>query len=304
MRMNFDFNDLEAFLAVKQSGSFQVAADRLNLSQSAVTRRIKKLEHALDSLLFERTTRAVRPTLAAKRLEARAEAMLEGARETTRAMRDETAASAHQRNMIVTVAILPTVAALILTKGLHTFRTEGHLARVRVLDRAANGVAEAVAQAEADFGVCSIPMLEPSTSFEPLFEDQIVLAMQPGHPLAKLELLHWSNLTDETLILPSQGTGNRMLIDEALARLELPVTWAYEVGRSTTALQMAAAGIGVALLPRSTVSSGLEPSVIVRPIAGPEIARPIGFISRIGQSDLPAVSALKSALRAAMSIAS
>ncbi|WP_029064993.1 LysR family transcriptional regulator, partial [Labrenzia sp. DG1229] len=83
MRINFDFNDLEAFLAVMETGSFHLAAERLNLSQSAITRRVQKLEDVLGSSLFERTTRAVRPTLAAKRLQARAEVMLEGARETT-----------------------------------------------------------------------------------------------------------------------------------------------------------------------------------------------------------------------------
>mgnify|MGYP001813232112 CR=1 FL=1 len=47
MRINYDFGDLEAFLAVKETGSFHGAAERLNLSQSAITRRIQKLEEAL-----------------------------------------------------------------------------------------------------------------------------------------------------------------------------------------------------------------------------------------------------------------
>ena len=55
-----------------------------------------------------RATRAVKPTLAAKRLKVRAEAILEDAQETTQAMRDESVAFAHQRNAVVTVAIIPT----------------------------------------------------------------------------------------------------------------------------------------------------------------------------------------------------
>lgn len=299
MRINYDFSDLEAFLAVKQTGSFQIAAERLNLSQSAVTRRIKKLEAALDTLLFERTTRAVRPTLAAKRLETRAEAMLENAQETTRAMRDESAAFAHQKNAIVTVAILPSVASLLLPSALRVFRAAGNQARIRILDRSANEVAETVAQGEADFGICSMPMLEPSTSFELLFDDTIVLALFADHPLSQRETLRWSDLSKETLIVPSQGTGNRVLIDEALARLQLPIAWTYEVGRSTTALELVAAKIGIALLPRSSVASLLGGSVVMRPIAEPEIARPVGVISRRDQRDHPATVALKSAIRSA-----
>ena len=108
MHINYDFADLEAFLAVKETGSFHLAAEKLALSQSAVTRRVQKLEMALDSVLFERTTRMVKPTLTAKRLQARAEAILDDARETTRAMRDESVAFAHQRSLVVTVATVPT----------------------------------------------------------------------------------------------------------------------------------------------------------------------------------------------------
>lgn len=296
MRIKYDFSDLEAFLAVKDTGSFQLAAHRLNLSQPAITRRIQKLEAALDSVLFERTTRAVKPTLAAKRLQARAEAMLDNAHETTAAMRDESVADAHQKNAIVTLAVLPSVAPLFLRDALRIFRAGGNLARVRVLDRAANEVSEAVAQGEADFGVCSIPMLDSATVFEPLFDDEIVLAMQTNHPLATRDGLEWGDLAAQELIVPSQGTGNRLLIDEAVARLRLRFAWTFEVGRSTTALEMVASGIGVALLPKSSVSMLLGGRVTTRPIGRPRIMRPVGLISRVGHRDHHGVTALKSAV--------
>ena len=51
------------------------------------------------------------------------------------------------------------------------------------MDLAANEVSEAVAEGEADFGICSLPMLDPNTAFEPLFEDQMVLAIPFNHAL-------------------------------------------------------------------------------------------------------------------------
>ena len=297
MRINYDFNDLEAFLAVKETGSFHLAAKRLNLSQSAITRRIQKLETALDSILFERTTRAVKPTLAAKRLQVRAEVMLDNAQETTSAMRDEGVAYAHQKNAIVTVAILPSVAPVFLPDALRIFRAAGNAARVRILDRGANEVSEAVAQGEADIGICSIPMLDSATLFEPLFDDEIVLVLPKDNPLTVREKLQWADLAAQDLIVPSQGTGNRLLIDEAMARLRLPIAWTYEVGRTTTALEMVAAGIGVALLPKSSVSSFLGGLVTMRPIGHPSIARPVGLISRVGHRDQRVIIALKSAVK-------
>lgn len=296
MRINYDFSDLEAFLAVKETGSFHLAAEKLSLSQSAITRRIKKLEDALDTQLFDRTTRTVKPTFAAKRLQARAEAMLDGARETTQVMRDESAVYGYQKTAIVTIAIIPTVAAALLPEALRSFRAAGFTARVRILDGNANEVAEAVVSGEADFAISSIPMLEPETTFDTLFEDRIVLGVPPNHPLARKPTLDWRDLEQADVIVPMRGTGNRLLIDEAMAQSGRPIGWTFEVGRSTTAIELVGAGVGVALLPESSIAYGVSRSVVVRQIMRPEILRPVGLLTKTGRPDRPIVAALKTAI--------
>ena len=297
MRINFDFADLEAFLAVKSTGSFHQAAERLSLSQSAVTRRVQKLEEALDSLLFERSTRHVKPTLAAKRLQARAEAILEDARETSRAMRDDSVAFEHQRSFVVTLATLPTVVADLIPAAIRRYRSAGQAARIRLLDMATNEVAEAVAQGDADFGLCAIPTLEPDTEFEPLFDDRMVLAMPDDHPRASQDRVAWQSLRAEALILPARGTGNRLLIDEAVARAGGALSWTFETQRTATALALVSGGAGVALLPLSALQSKRDPRVVWRPLDDPVVARPVGLLTRAGQADRPEVDALKDAIR-------
>lgn len=299
MRINFDFNDLEAFLAVMETNSFHLAAERLNLSQSAITRRIQKLEDTLGSALFERTTRAVKPTLAAKRLQARAETMLESARETALAMRDESVAFAHQRSSLITIATIPTVVTSFLIPAIRQLHADGMSARVRLLDNAANEVAEAVSQGEADFGICSIGSLEPNTHFEPLFDDRIVLVLPDNHALVTKVAVTWADLKQEPLILPARGTGNRLLIDEAMARSRLTARWTYEVGRSTTAMELVAGGTGVALLPRSAMQSAQAGSLVFRGLGDPVILRPVGLLTRLGVADNPVVASFKKALKEA-----
>lgn len=298
MRIDYDFLDLEVFLTVKETGSFHRAAQRLNLSQSSVTRRIQKLEAALGAVLFERTTRDVRPTLAAKRLQFRAEAILEDARETTRALRDENAAYARQRAQIVTLATIPTVLRALVAPAIRRYRAEGNHSRIRVLDLAANEVAEAVAEGEADLGLCSVPMLEPSTEFMQLVHEPLVLAIPADHPLADQNEVRWSDLAGEALILPAPGTGNRMMIDEALARTRTPVRWTYEVGRSTTALNLVAEGLGVAVSPRMALSGAEGETVSWRPLVQPTVSRPIGVLSRIGHKATTAAAKLASSIAA------
>ena len=125
MRINFDFNDLEAFLAVAELGSFLRAAEQLEVSQSAITRRIKKLEMSLGVMLFERTTRSLKLTFAAKSFRTRAQVMIDEAVEARRAIGDDSDRFEYQRNAIITVATIPTSTRHILSRAIKSFRSEG-----------------------------------------------------------------------------------------------------------------------------------------------------------------------------------
>ncbi|MEM6888968.1 MAG: LysR family transcriptional regulator [Pseudomonadota bacterium] len=292
MRIKFDFLDLEAFLAVKETGSFHTASQHLGLSQSSITRRIQKLEAALDSVLFERTTRAVTPTLAAKRLQERAEVMLSEAHETSLALADESVAFTFQRAQSVTVASIPTVMHDLIAPAIRSLQVEMRAVRIRLLDLAANEVAEAVAQGEADIGVCSIPALEPDTQFDRLFDDPFVMAIPRDHPLAREEAVNWAQLSGENVILPARDTGNRMLIDDALARVGLPMVWTLEVGRTSTALELVAADVGIAPMPQSATGGHVFKDLCVKRLRAPDISRTVGLLKRARRQESPVVKGL------------
>ncbi len=298
MRISYDFGDLEAFVAVMETGSFHLAAARTDLSQPAVSRRVRKLEEAFDTKLFERTTRQVRPTLAAKRLYERAQAMLGDAEEAALAMQDESLRFAHQRNALVTVAAIPTVLVHWLLPAIGRFRAAGHRARIRILDFANNEVAEAVAQGEADIGLCAMPAQEPGTAFQPRFGERLEAMVPVSHPLAARASLSWAELANADVVVPARGTGNRLLIDEAMASARRSLAWAYEAGRSTTALELARAGLAIALLPRSALREATETLVVPRPITAPQIERPMGILTRVGATPSPATRRLMDALEA------
>lgn len=294
MRINYDFNDLEAFLAIMELTTFQQAAQQLNISQSAITRRIKKLEDNLGVQLFERTTRSVKPTLAAKRFQQRAQALLDEAQEASLSLRDETAQMEYQRRNIITIAAVSSTVPQILTQAIKRYRAAGYQARIRIIDRSVNDVSETVVSGEADLGISFIPSLEPNLEFERITEDRIVLAVNATHPLADKTGVDWADLEGYPLILPMKGTGNRMLIDEVIARNKQRLHWTFEVRRGSSALEMVKAGLGVATLPASAITDTQLKAIR---LGEPEIIRSIGVITRSHAQLTKEVKALLDCLR-------
>jgi len=300
MRIEFDFRDLEAFLVVAELGSFLGAAARLSVSQPTLTRRIQKLESALGATLFERTTRSNKLTLAGKGFRSRAQSMLDSAHEAMLALSNELTHAQEQSRAVVTLAVIPTATPRILPRAISTFRAAGYVARIRVLDADANGVAELVATGEADFGVSFIPAEEPGLTFQPLMNDRFVLAMLRADVLAARSEISWAEVDPGRFIVPVKGTGNRMLIDEALARAHQTLRWGYEVARSTTHLSLVEAGVGVAALPESALSGSAQARVVSIPLVHPIVSRAVGTIRRTSHVLTPAADAFNKILEHAL----
>lgn len=98
-------------------------------------------------------------------------------------------------------------------------------------------------------------------------------------------------------MLPARATGNRLLIDDAMATQDRAPRWTFEVNRSTTMLTLVAEGLGVAVLPRTIVANHTDLRLAWRPIADPEVSRPIGLVTRPQQTSRPAVTRLKELIR-------
>ena len=156
MRINLDLLDLRGFLALFDVGNFHKAAELLNLSQPALSRRLRTMEARLGSQLFERSTRNVRPTSAGRQLEP-----------IVRRLLDELDSSILSINGLgerqsgqVTISSIPTAAIYFLPKIIRHFNQQYPLVRVRVLDRSPQEALECVMRGEAEFGINMIGSTE------------------------------------------------------------------------------------------------------------------------------------------------
>jgi DNA-binding transcriptional LysR family regulator len=288
MAINFDLNDLLAFRAVADLSNFRKAAEVVHLSQPAFSRRIDKLEQALGVRLLERTTRRVTLTAVGRDFERKVRELLDELDATLMGIRGV----AVTRMGEVTVACVPSTVYYYLSQVIRRYHERAPKVRVKVLDASANEVLAAVSRGEADFGINFIGAQEGDLDFKPLVEERFVAACRRDHPLARLRRANWSQLSEYDYISVGRTSGNRVLLDQALAGVANRPEAIYEAQHVTTTLGLVEAGLGVAAVPSMAMPAADHPLLVSVPLVDPVVTRKVGLIRRRGRSLSPAAQQL------------
>ena len=269
-------DELRAFVAVASHASFNDAAIELNLSAPALTRRIKRLEEALDLLLFERTTRTVSLTSSGELLLPRAQSVL---RELDAALQLVTQASRIRTGQL-TIACIPTVAKFLLPKIIGSYHRKRPEVRLRLIEADLATVARRVADGEAEFGIAFLVNETPDLAIDALLTDPYVLACPVDHPLAKSEHVAWRELRPWPLIVSGSTSGNRRMLDAALRDIDWRPDRLIEIEHLTTSLGLVEAGLGISIIPRCAAPRDAQSRIAIRPLVEPTVERTIGLIRR------------------------
>ncbi|WP_394792524.1 LysR substrate-binding domain-containing protein [Rhodoferax sp.] len=275
VQINFGLDDLQAFVAVAEKSSFRAAAETLCLSQPALSRRIDKLETALGARLLERSTRRVSLTNVGRSFLEQARATLDGLENAVLRLADNTSL----RQGLVTVACVPSVASHLLPHVLKLFAAQYPSVRLKVIDENANTVLASVLAGDADFGLNFVGAQEPDIRFEALTQEGYVLALRRDHAWAQRASVAWAELADTKMVAVSRHSGNRLLLDSALAHLARRPVAFYEANHVSGALGLVEAGLGLAALP-SLALAATHPMVVGIPLVEPSIHRMLGLIVR------------------------
>jgi len=286
--MKIDVLGVQAFVALAEHGSFRKAAESLFITQTALTRRLQNIEAFLGVKLMERTTRSLALTSLgesflpqARRLLNELQSSLQEIRETGRALRGD-----------VTLACVPTVGVQYLPRVIQAYSSRHPDNRIRVLDHASAGVEQAVLRREAEFGIGIAGPHHAELTSRTLLHDRFVLVCRDDHPLAARRRIKWSELNDHPLILPGTGSSNRPLFDARLADTGVQLVSHYEVQRSSTAVGLVAAGVGMAVVPSLALQADTYPGLRVLSLTHPMITRGFVLLLRKGGSLSPAAQAL------------
>ncbi|APC18930.1 LysR family transcriptional regulator [Pseudomonas frederiksbergensis] len=289
MAINFDLNDLQAFRAVVEQGSFRKAADTVRISQPALSRRIEKLEDALGVKLFERTTRRVSLTQAGRAFSPSVERLLDDLDVALLGISDV----ASTRSGYVTVACVPSAAYYFMPRVVAQYHQRFPRIKVKVLDSSAHDVLSAVVNGEADFGLSFMGTLEAEVEFEPLVQERYVVACRRDHALASRASVSWSELYQQDYISLDKTSGNRFLLDQALSGIVPARQSICETRHVTTMIGLVEAGLGIAAVPLMAMPGSDHPILTHVPLTDPQVMRSVGLLKRRGRTLTPAALELE-----------
>jgi Transcriptional regulator len=290
--MRVDYLGLEAFVAVAELGSFSKAAQKLNLTQTALSHRVRKIEADLNTRLLVRTSRDISLTKAGQALLPQVRhqlASLADLYDTTR----QTGQDARRRMVF---ACLPTIASYYLPDLIKAFSDQHRGFQVVLLDQPAGRILDLVKEGEAEFGITIIGATHWDVEVEPLCQEPYVLLVHRQHPLARRESVTAEDLVGEPMVRIRTQSTNRQLVEKSLGDVSKQLDWRFEVQNAATAMSLVASGVALTVLPRLTMHQS-PANIVGLPFSDTDLSRNIGAIKRRGVPLSPPADALLEMIR-------
>lgn len=264
--LKLDLRRVRYFLAVAEELSFSRAAARLHMAQPPVSYQIKQLEADLGVLLFERTRRGVRLTDAGRVLYDEARRIMIQLEQTARMVERVGSGEVGRLNL----GFVPSASNEVLPRLLHRFGQSFPGVEIFLQEMKPDDVVERLLNSRLDVGFFYLPCEEEGLEFRPVSRESFVVALPDGHALAAEPEVELAHLGDEPFILPMRYKMPGLyaqVIEACRAAGFTPWAVQKDVWLIQTIVGLVAGGIGVALVPGSTLSLPRQ-GVVYRPLRG------------------------------------
>jgi DNA-binding transcriptional LysR family regulator len=293
-----DTRQLAAFCAVVERKSFSQAAERLGVTQPAVSLQVRSLEKRLGRQLLDRSGRRVEPTEAGLALYRGAQRLLalEGQ------LLDELEAGGEgELGGTFEVGASTGPGSTVVPVLLCEFQRANPGVAISLSISDTQSVVERVADRELELGVVGAARRHRGVVFEPFFRDEVVLACPPDHRFAG-RTITLDELKEEPLIVMQEGAGVRQVIEDELRRAGTrlrDLEPRLELGLQESARSAVAAGYGVTFISRAAVEADLTAGTLtVARVKGLDPARQISLVRSTGRSPTRAAEAFVEFARA------
>jgi DNA-binding transcriptional LysR family regulator len=286
-----DTRQLRAFCEVVERKSFSQAAERLGVTQPAVSLQVRSLEKRLGTQLLDRSGRRVEPTESGAKLYRSAQRLL--------ALEDEIegelagdATGALEGTLEIGASTGP--GGVVLAQLLCEFARHHPQIHVALSVFDTQTVVERVAERTLELGVVGAAPRHRGVEYEPFLRDTVVLACPPGHPFAN-STVTLEQLKDEQLIVMQDGAGVRAMIEEELRNAGLrlrDLDVRLELGLQESVTSAVRGGYGVTFISRSSVENDLAAGTLVEArVEGLRLEREVLLVRAAGRSETRAAKA-------------
>ncbi|MEV3872508.1 LysR substrate-binding domain-containing protein [Streptomyces sp. NPDC049906] len=291
-----DLRQLEYFVAVAEEGSFTRAARRVHISQSGVSAQIRHLERVLGAELFDRSTRTVALTAAGRAALVHARSALAAAAAVGQAV-DEVSDLIRGRlsvGMVIGCTLTP------LFDALAAFHRAHPGVEVVLTEQNSDRLVEEVRAGALDLALIGTATAAPEgLEAQTVVSERLVAAVPARHPLARRRRLTLDDLIAHPLVCMPPGTGLRTVLDDACAARGLHPRVALQASAADAVVDLAARGLGVAVLSASMVAAHRD-RLTARPLVDVETPALLALVWKNGHH--PAVRVALGHLRRSFAV--
>lgn len=292
------FAQIEQFIAIVEAGSIRGAAAQLGMSQPALTRSLQQLEQDLGVQLLQRTMRGIVLTPAGASFLARARV----ANTEMRHAAEEARRTVATAGGLLSMAVSPVAATLLLPELVNTLRSHHPASRIRIMEMAPSAVLPLVRDAVVDIGVTQRTRagLDAGLRFRPLFEVQMRVAARPDHPLRHARDLR--DLAQASWLAMTVPGSAEDIVSLSFAKLGTPAPVPeVHCGSYSVSLELVASSDLVTVLPPVLLSACIK-SGKLGAIALDKPLLPL-LVGSYTRADTPPTPLSRSAMQAIASIA-
>ena len=287
-----DFRQLRYFVALYEEGHVGRAAERLALSQPALSQQIRQLERSLDVALFQRVGKRLVPTVAAHTLYNHAVPLLESlerAHEALRGFRGQAARS-------LAIGVLQTVNASLvpyLVERLHA--AQPHL-QVRIYELSGVEIERRLLAGQLDIGIGFLPPRQPALHGVELYPDELQLVIPADHPLREFKKVSLAQAAELPMLLLGEEFRARQIWQEQLAAIGRRPRVQAELNHMSGILDSLPHSRFATVLPGRARQLHSNRDLLWKPLSEPRIPLSVGLVYRDAQRQHSTVELLRSLL--------
>ncbi len=283
-----NLHHLEVFHAVAERGSVSLGAERLLISQPAVSKQLGQLERSLAVKLFDRHPRGVRLTAAGEMLRGYADRIFALSKEAERSLDD---LSALRRGSLA-IGCGPTVGVYLLPGVWVEFRSRFPGIRLRVETVGADVLGQRLLDGVLDFGLTELAPTANDLEGTVFMTDVLVPIASPKSPVAKRRTVRIEAFCHQPFFVRETGDAGKSLVERTLAKKGIEIHPVLAVGSTEAIKQAVAAGLGVAMVSRLAVRAEVAAGQLVEvKVPGLAIRYPIHHVRRRGSQESKAAKA-------------